>query len=204
MHIQQFHTAIARILGVALLGVASVGVSHSASKLEFEYSIEVAADRAADGAQRIRSDHILRTGDRFRVAFSSKFNAFVYLFARGDSESNYTRLFPHSEIEASNLVRPNFEVRVPDRGGWLALDERPGVERLVMVVSNRAQPDLEEVGEEVERDRLDRIISQLHLTRSNGKVQTKELDSGWTRLRFQGRPERIVHVRHIYLTHHLR
>ena len=200
----QIHLHLARVLALAMLIVAGTGFAHAAEKLEFQYAIEVAADRASDGAQKIRSDHIFRTGDRFRVAFMSKFNAFVYLFARGDSESNYTRLFPHSQIEASNLVRPNFEVRIPDQGGWLALDERAGVERLVMVVSNRAQPDLEEIGEEVERDRLDRTISQLHLTRSSGIVRTKELDSGWTRLRFEGRPQRIVHVRHIYLTHHLR
>ena len=200
----QFHSHLARVLALAVLTVTGPAFAHAADRLEFQYAIEVAADRASDGAQKIRSDHILRTGDRFRVAFMSKFNAFVYLFARGDSEGTYTRLFPHSQIEVSNLVRPNFEVRIPDQGGWLALDERPGVERLVLVVSNRAQPDLDEIGEEVERDHLDRTFSQLHLTRSSGMVRTNELDSGWTRLRFEGRPQRIVHVRHINLTHHLR
>lgn len=194
---------LTHVIALAVLGMAGLGVA-AAQKPEFQYAIEVAADRASDGALRVQPDHIFRSGDRFRVAFASRFNAFVYLFARGDAESSYTRLFPHEAIEASNLVRPNYEVRVPDGGGWLALDDRPGLERLVMVISNRRQPDLEEAGSEVERDRLNRTLSQLHLTRSRGNVRSQRQKDGWTKLRFEGNPQRIVHVMHLSMMHHTR
>ena len=198
------HPFINRLITLAALGIACLGTAAAAEKLEFDYAIEVAADRATDGVQRLRAERVFRSGDRFRVAFVSKFNAFVYLFSRGAAESSYTRLFPHEGIEASNLVRPDYEVRVPDRGGWLALDDQPGAERMVMVVSNRRQPDLEEAGSEVERDRLDRIVTQLHHSRSSGRVRANRQKNGWTRLTFDGRPQRIVHVAHVTLTHHTR
>ena len=200
----QFHShPFTRLVTLAVLAMMVFGVEAAAQRLDFEFAIEAEADRAVDGAQRVHSDHIFRSGDRFRIAFSSKFDAFVYLFSRGDAESGYTRLFPHAAVEASNRVRPGYEVRVPDQGGWLQLDNKPGMERLVLVVSNRPQTDLEEIGAEVERDRLERVVAQLGLTRSPGRVNERQQD-GWTRLRFEGRPSRIVHVKHLTMMHHTR
>ena len=184
---------------VAVLGLSAPPV-HAEN---FEYAIELATGR--DGAQRVDADHIFRSGDRFRVVFDSDFDAFVYLFARGSGESEYTRLFPHGGFEASNLVRPNFDVYVPDGGGWLALDERAGVERLVLVVSDRPQRDLEESGEAVKLDRLDYTLSQLHRTRSrNGTVRSTKLQrQRSTRLNFKGFTKgSLVHVARMALTHH--
>ena len=188
----------------ALITAALASVCTGTAQTRFEYGIEAAADRAADGAQRVPPDHIFRSGDRFRVAFKSSFDAFVYLYSRGESESAYTRLFPHDQIEASNLVRPGYEVRVPDGGGWMALDDRPGTERLMMVVANRPQRDLEEAGAEVERDRLDRLILQMQQIPSVA-AKTRHQKDGWTRLNFQGKePARIFFVGRMILTHHIR
>ena len=193
-----------RIRAFALVVAVLASVPLATGQTRFEYGIEAAADRATDGAQRIPPGHIFRSGDRFRVAFKSSFNAFVYLYARGDAESAYTRLFPHGQIEASNLVRPGYEVRVPDGGSWMALDDRPGTERLIMVVANRPQRDLEEAGTEVERDRLDRLVLQMQQIPSVG-AKTRRQKDGWTRLNFQGtEPARILYVGRMMLTHHTR
>lgn len=201
----RIHLLTHRLVSLAFLGAVALGSAVAADRLRFEYAIEVAADRASDGVRRVQTDDlILRNGDRFRVTFVSKFDAFVYLFARGDAEGSYTRLFPHEGIEASNLVRPNFEVRVPDQNGWMTLDDQPGMERLMLVISNRPQPDLEETGTEVGMDRLNRLVAQLYQGRSPGNVRVSRQKDGWTTVTFQGRPQRILHVANMIITHHSR
>lgn len=165
-----------------------------------EYAIEIKAGR--DGARRVNPSYVFRSGDRFRFVFRSDFDAFVYLFSRGTGEAAYSRLFPHSGMQASNVVRPDFNVLVPDGGGWFAFDEQDGVEHVVVVVANRPLRELDEVGDEIAMDRLDYTLSQLSRMRGYGGARADSNREGWTKLTLlkEGRP--AVRVSRLALTHH--
>ena len=166
-----------------------------------EYAIEIKSGR--DGARRVNPSYVFRSGDRFRFVFRSDFDAFVYLFSRGTGEGAYSRLFPHSGMQASNVVRPDFNVLVPDAGNWFAFDEQDGVEHVVIVVANRPLRELDEVGTEIGMDRLDYTLSQLSRMRGYSGSRSQSSGEGWTKLTLLGRGgSAAVRVSRLALTHH--
>ena len=211
MHLFQFLTGRFGPCGLAALCVIAFGTACASKNRStapaapravqnLEYGIEVAAGR--DGARRVNSSHVFRNGDRFRFVFRSDFDAFVYLFSRGTGEGAYSRLFPHGDLQVSNVVRPDFEVLVPSGGGWLEFDDTPGTEHLVLAVSNRPLRQLEDVGSEVEMDRLDYTLSQLSRMRGYSASQPNVGGGDWTRLTLRALGSPAVRVERLALTHH--
>lgn len=210
MHFKQSLTGACGPRGLAALCLLAVGAACGSNRpavpaapravQNLEYAIEIEAGR--DGARRVNSSYVFRNGDRFRFVFRSDFDAFVYLFSRGTGESAYSRLFPHGDLQVSNVVRPDFEVLVPGGAGWLAFDDSPGTEHLVLAVSNRPLRQLEDVGSQVEMDRLDYTLSQLSRMRGYSGSQPDAGGDGWTKLTLRGLASPSIRVERLALTHH--
>jgi len=77
-----------------------------------------------------------RSGMRFRIAFQTNANGYLYLFHKGSS-SKGVRLFPDPRInDGKNFVFKYEDIAVPFQG-WFRFDERPGLEDLYVFFSPR-------------------------------------------------------------------
>lgn len=100
---------------------------------QFAYTIEVMGDNST---QRVREDYAFHGGDRFRFLIKPGFSAYVYMLDRGTGESKYTVLFPLSNELTENPIKPDVEQPVPgDATSWMAMNEKPGEEDFILIVS---------------------------------------------------------------------
>ncbi len=82
-----------------------------------------------------------RAGDRFKIAFRSNCDCYVYIVA-ADATGRVEPVFPHAADDYRNPVSTGSVYEMP-RSGWYGLDERRGVETLYFVSSRGPRQDLE-------------------------------------------------------------
>jgi hypothetical protein len=110
--------------------------------LAMRYWIEM---DAGDGSVRpVGTDHVFHSGDRIRLVVEAAREAYFYVASQG-SNGNWQVLFPSEKINGGrNLVEGGKAYRVPaSSSGWFRFDENVGAERLLLVLSDSRQEDME-------------------------------------------------------------
>jgi hypothetical protein len=101
--------------------------------------------RSQDGRyDEVDTDTVFRSGDKIRVTVESNDNSHLYIVQQGSSKT-WNLLFPNEETEqGSNRIHRNREYEIP-AGGRFTFDEQPGAEKMFIILSRRAEPDLEKL-----------------------------------------------------------
>lgn len=95
------------------------------------------------GLRQLREGSQLLSGSSYAMSFRPRTDCYVYIF-QADSRQGLFQLFPRPEAAGSqNPSRAGRRYRVPLPGQWLRLDQRPGRERILVVLSRRPLPALQ-------------------------------------------------------------
>ncbi len=124
-------------------GAGLVAVSHEP---HFPLGLRYSVLKSADGVNYSETDAgaVFRSGDKLKISLESNDTAHLYMVARGSS-GTWSVLFPNPEVaRGSNIVAPGQTYEMPS-GGRIVFDEQPGTEKMVIVLSRRPEPNLEEL-----------------------------------------------------------
>jgi hypothetical protein len=92
-----------------------------------------------------------KSGERFRVNLMAEQDCYLYLLNEG-TDGAFTFLFPlHGVQGGENFVRAHEWVEIPSTG-WYRLDEKAGIERLIVVASLKAVGSLESLRNRTDLD----------------------------------------------------
>jgi hypothetical protein len=116
--------------------------NESYAPLALKYTI---SKRMADGQyQEIDTESVFRSGDRIRITVEPNDTAYLYIIQQGSSKT-WDVLFPREEIHnGSNRVERNQRYTLPSETAFY-FDEQPGTEKLFILLSRKAEPDLEKL-----------------------------------------------------------
>ena len=148
----------------------------TSSELQLDYAILL---EQGSVPTPVAGDHHFRGGDRFRIQLRPQFSAFLYLANRSAGDQDYSFLFPHARIPATNPLEANQTVTLPSEE-WYTLDNRPGLENLVLLAATRPLPDFA-VAQPIPRDDFEARIAVLerdHRPASSRRIE----DHDWVRL----------------------
>jgi hypothetical protein len=96
----------------------------------------------SDEYLEVDPETVFRAGDRIRVSVQANDSAYLYIVQKGSSNS-WDLLFPNEDTEhGSNRIERNRQYVIPS-GARFTFDDRPGTERLFIVVSRQPQEDME-------------------------------------------------------------
>jgi Domain of unknown function (DUF4384) len=101
---------------------------------------------AANQFVEVDPDTTFRSGDRIRIQVKANTTGYLYVVAQGSS-GTWQVLFPSSEVAGgSNRLEPGDTRQVPpgDRGQFV-FDDQGGTEKLFLVLSRQAEPDLDKL-----------------------------------------------------------
>jgi hypothetical protein len=104
----------------------------------------------------IEDGGVLHSGDRFRIKFELREEAYVYLLF-SDSQGNLTRLFPERDAALPVKVEPFKTYVVPERDGWFGLDESTGQETFYLVAFPEAIGDIDQKIDQLRRMGMNEI-----------------------------------------------
>jgi Domain of unknown function (DUF4384) len=83
-----------------------------------------------------------RNGDQIRLHFVSNVDGYVY--AMNETPSGETKLlFPGPDTGSNNMVRKDQDYTIPSTNGWFRMTGTPGVEKVTMIISPRALPEMQ-------------------------------------------------------------
>jgi hypothetical protein len=89
-------------------------------------------------------DTVFRSGDRIKVSVEANDAAHLYIVQQGSSKA-WNVLFPNDETtQGDNRIERSRRVTIP-AGGRFTFDDQAGTERLFIVLSRTAEPDLEKM-----------------------------------------------------------
>jgi hypothetical protein len=90
----------------------------------------------------VAPDTAFRSGDKIKLSIESNDAAYLYIVQQGSSKV-WNVLFPNGDTDnGTNQVERGHRYTIP-AGGRFTFDEQPGTERLFVVLSRKAEPDLE-------------------------------------------------------------
>jgi hypothetical protein len=126
-----------RVQNASTLGAEVVG-----PPLALKYRL---LKRSPDGRyDEVDTDTVFKSGDKIRVSVESNDNGHLYIVQQGSSKT-WNLLFPNEDTEqGSNRIQRNREYEIPG-GGRFTFDEQPGAEKMFIVLTRRAEPDLEKL-----------------------------------------------------------
>ena len=99
---------------------------------------------------------ILRSGDFFKIRFTLKKAAYVYILSL-DSLGNLVKLFPDRDDSADTRFIPNETHTIPVKDRWFRLDDNVGRETVYLLASQKAIEDIEKRIEELKKPQPDEI-----------------------------------------------
>jgi hypothetical protein len=132
--------------------------------------------RSSEGRyDEVDTDTVFRSGDKIRVSVEANDNSHLYIVQQGSSKT-WNLLFPNEETErGSNRIQRNREYELP-AGGRFTFDEQPGAERMFIVLSRRAEPDLEKLiyslsqGGDTKPASVDKSIDKSQMVLAQGNI----------------------------------
>lgn len=121
---------------------ASIVVQEVGPPLALKYRL---LKRNSDGRyDEVDTDTVFHSGDKIRVSVEANDDGHLYIVQQGSSKT-WNLLFPNEATErGNNQIQHNKEYEIPG-GGRFTFDEQPGAERMFIVLSRRAEPDLEQL-----------------------------------------------------------
>ena len=87
-------------------------------------------------------DQPFRSGDKFRLLFSSNMDGCLYVFLKGSS-SKCSRIFPDARINGGRNDITGYTDYIVPPAGYFEFDRQPGQEKLYIFLSSRKLDDLE-------------------------------------------------------------
>ncbi len=121
---------------------AAILASAPAIPLGLRYSILKETQPGATA--EVDAAGVFRSGERIRLTVQTNADAYLYIVLRGSSQS-WSVLFPSAEVAGGdNFLRRGARQEVP-AGHWFTFDDRPGTERLFLVLSRQPVTDLEKL-----------------------------------------------------------
>lgn len=91
-------------------------------------------------------DTTFHSGDRIRLQVKANTDGYLYVVTQGSS-GNWQVLFPSSNVAGgSNRLQPGDTRQIPQGGaGQFVFDDQGGTEKLFLVLSRQAEPDLDKL-----------------------------------------------------------
>ena len=80
-----------------------------------------------------------KSGDKIRIHVKSNIDGYAYVLLLEGSRGEQSVLFPDPQFHDNNMVRANRDIPIPAEG-YMAFDQNPGTEKLVLLLS-RTQLD---------------------------------------------------------------
>lgn len=119
-------------------------VAVAAVPLGVRYSV-LKRDGAGEFVE-VDPDTTFHSGDRIRLQVKANTTGYLYVVAQGSSGS-WQVLFPSSDVAGgSNLLQPGDSRQIPSGGrGQFVFDDQGGTEKLFLVLSRQAEPDLDKL-----------------------------------------------------------
>jgi|GEM_PF-3221903 hypothetical protein len=89
------------------------------------------------------ASRVFNAGDRFRLAFRTNKDGYLYLLLIGSSGTG-SKLFPNARInDGNNFVRKNIDYLIPFGDKGFVMDATPGQERVLVFFSQSEMPNLD-------------------------------------------------------------
>ena len=150
-----------RLLGLIVLAAFGVtaGAGCAARRVAVDYQIKV--DREFD-TEHVKETDPFVSGEKFRLCVTTHEDCYLYILNRGTS-GRYNVLFPHPKINDGDNYVPGWQhVIVPPSGAY-QFDATPGVETVIMCVSDKRVPQLEAVvsGQQTDPAQIEQILHEL-------------------------------------------
>lgn len=112
-------------------------LSHPQSTLNNGVQYWIELKRAGETTRMVNNKFQFKSGDQIRLHVRSNVDGFAYVVLREGSQGEHSVLFPHPKHRDDNHLKANIEYTIPS-DSYLAFDENPGTERLVLVLSRKA------------------------------------------------------------------
>lgn len=87
----------------------------------------------------VSNKYSFRSGDKIRIHMKSNIDGFAYVMLLEGSRGEQSILFPDAQFHDNNKVQANRDIPIP-ADGYLAFDQNPGTEKVVLLLS-RTQLD---------------------------------------------------------------
>jgi hypothetical protein len=167
-----------------------------ASELQLDYTILLDSE---GGAKRVSEKYRFHGGDRFRIQLRPAFAAHVYILNRGPQQAAYSFLFPSPGIATENPLPANTPITLPGADKWYTLDNRRGVEGLVLIASPVPLVEFNTPEVTIPRDECEERIGLVERDyRPNSSRRFEDKD--WTKL-FAARGDKTAIVLRLPLDH---
>ena len=111
----------------------------------------------------LKSGAVLKSGDHYKIQFTSQDNGYVYIF-QIDSSNTVYQLFPMEEwqgvrLDNLNPVKAGVTYNLPDDNKSFVLDQQRGSETLYFLASRKDDPNIK------------KLAKQMHDARKQGNKQ---------------------------------
>lgn len=112
-------------------------LSHPQATLNNGVQYWIELKRSGETTRMVSNKFAFKSGDQIRLHVRSNVDGFAYVVLREGSHGEHSVLFPHPKHRDDNHLKANIEYTIPS-DSYLAFDENPGTERVVLVLSRRA------------------------------------------------------------------
>jgi hypothetical protein len=170
--------------------------SDAAAELQLDYRILLDDNGEA---KRVTEKYHFHGGDRFRIELRPAFSADVYMVNRGPRQANYSFLFPTRKISLENPLPEKQAVTLPGGSEWYVLDNRPGIENVVLIASTMPLVEFNTPEQTIPRDECEDRIALLERDYRPASSRRFE-DRDWTKL-FAAKGERTAILLRLPLDH---
>ena len=110
-------------------------------------AVKTSIELTRDGKKStVLPDQEFKSGDKVKFIYTTNIDAYVYWLSQGTS-GDYSMLFPSPKTGTDNLVKKNDIYTIPVKGNF-KFDEKPGVEKILLVLSSEKISELEEAAKE--------------------------------------------------------
>lgn len=123
-------------------------------KQTLQFDIEYSYRKKGEGELLpLKQGAILHSGDTFKIVFTPKQDAYVYIF-QIDSNEQLSRLFPNQQYGETPLSQPNHYLRAgrtyhapEEKNKSFQLDSKTGLEKIYFIATTEADPELEKLNQ---------------------------------------------------------
>lgn len=86
---------------------------------------------------KVSNKFAFKSGDRIKIHVTANIEGFAYIILREGSSGEQSVLFPDEHLRESNKITASTDYPIP-REGYLAFDQNPGTEKLILLLSRKA------------------------------------------------------------------